>query len=109
VQVEAGGLSSNQSEWFAIPPDPELDSAERTDKFIFVKGNDLVDFGACGGQQFSFKALKKDNSNPIDLEVKDWNNGAPVLELPEKVKEGEWKVQVVKGAKKSEKPLTVRQ
>jgi hypothetical protein len=25
------------------------------------------------------------------------------------VKEGEWKVQVVKGAKKSEKPLTVRQ
>lgn len=113
VQVEAGGLTSNHSEWFAVPPDPAvdpvLDSAERTDKFIFVKGTDLIDFGSCGPQQYSFKLLKKDNTDPTDLKVKDWNNGAPVLELPEKAKEGEWKVQVLKGSKKSEKPLTVRQ
>ena len=111
VQVKAGGLASNQSEMFAVPPDPSLDSAERSDKFIFVKGKDLIDFGACGGQRVSFKAVKTDNSNPIDLEVRDWNNGAPVLELPDKVKEGEWKVQVfLKGVndKKGEKPLTVR-
>lgn len=108
VQVEAGGLSSNQSEMFAIPPDPELDSAERTDKFIFVQGKDLIDFSACGGQQLTFKVMKMDDSEVTDLEVKDWNNGAPVLELPGKVKEGEWKVQVVKGSKKSEKSLTVR-
>lgn len=109
VQVEAGGLSSNQSEWFAIPPNPVLDSAERTDKFIFLKGKDLVDFSACGGQQLSFKLLKKDDTDMTDLEVKDWNNGAPVLGLPDKAKEGEWKIQVFKGgAKQSEKPLTVR-
>jgi hypothetical protein len=69
---------------------------------------DPVDFSACGGQQISFKALKEDNTGATDLEVKDWNNGAPVLSLPDKVKEGKWKVQVVKGAKRSEKPLTVR-
>ena len=60
VQVEAGGLSSNQSGMFAVPANPTLDSAERTDKFIFVKGKDLIDFGACGGQQVSFKVLKTD-------------------------------------------------
>ncbi len=112
VQVKAGEPTSNKSEWFAVPPDPSLDSAERTDKFIFVKGKDLVDFSACGGQQLSFKLLKKDDSDPTDLEVKDWNNGAPLLRLPDKAKTGEWKVQVfLKGVndKKGEKPLTVRQ
>jgi hypothetical protein len=112
VQVKAGGLTSNQSEMFAVPPDPALDSAERTDKFIFVKGKDLIDFGACGGQQVSFKALKTGATVPIDLKVKDWNNGAPLLELPDALKEGEWKIQVfLKGVteKKGEKPLTVRQ
>ena len=110
VQVTAGGLSSNQSEMFAVSPNPTLDSAERSDKFIFVKGQDLIDFGACGGQQVSFKGLKKGDPNPIDLEVKDWANGAPLLKLPDKMKEGEWTVQVfLKGTKKGEKPMTVRQ
>jgi len=111
VQVTAAGIASNKSEWFAVPPDPVLDSAERTDKFIFVKGKDLMDFGACGGQQVSFKLLGKNASDTTDLEVKDWNNGAPLLNLPDKAKEGEWKVQVSnkKGDKKNDKPLTVRQ
>jgi len=111
VQVTAAGIASNKSEWFAVPPDPFLDSAERTDKFIFVKGRDLMDFGACGGQQVSFKLLGKNASDTTDLEVKDWNNGAPLLKLPDKAKEGEWKVQVSnkKGDKKNDKPLTVRQ
>jgi hypothetical protein len=112
VQVKAGGLTSNQSEMFAVPPDPTLDSAERTDKFIFVKGKDLIDFGACGGQRVIFKALTTGATVPIDLKVKDWNNGAPLLDLPDNVKEGEWKIQVfLKGVteKKGEKPLTVRQ
>ncbi len=108
VQVKAGELSSNQSEFFAIPPQPSLDAAERSDKFIFVKGKDLIDFSACGGQQMQFVLLKNDGSDPTDLEVKDWNNGAPVLELPDKAKTGEWKVRVGKGTTKSEKPLTVR-
>jgi hypothetical protein len=112
VQVNAGRLASNQSEMFAIPPDPAvdpvLDSAERSDKFIFVKGDNLIDFGACGKQLFQFKLLKSDNTDATDLKVKDWNNGAPVLELPDKAKEGEWKVRVLRGDRMSEKPLTVR-
>ena len=70
-----------------------------------------MDFGACGGQQVSFKLLGKTASDTTDLEVKDWNNGAPLLKLPDKAKEGEWKVQVSnkKGDKKNDKPLTVRQ
>jgi hypothetical protein len=55
--------------------------------------------------------MKTDNTSPIDLEVRDWNNGEPVLELPDKMREGEWKVQVfLKGVKdkKGEKPLTIR-
>src|SRR5436190_2536149 len=95
VQVTAGGLTSNQSQFFAVPPEPSLDSAERTDKFIFVTGNDLIDFGPCGGQQVSFKALKTGGTVPINLKVKDWNNGAPLLELPDELKEGEWKIQVL--------------
>jgi len=111
VQVKAGALSSNLSGMFAIPPSPTLTSAERSDKFIFVKGNDLIDFGSCGGQLVSFKLLKKDDTDPTDLKVKDWNNGSPLLELPDKAKDGEWKVQVfLKGVteKKGDKPLTVR-
>ncbi len=108
VQVTAGGITSNMSERFAVPPDPVLDSAERSDKFIFVKGKDLIDFGACGEQPFEFKLVKSDDTDPTDLEVKDWGNGAPLLGLPPKAKEGKWKVQVLMGNKKSEKPLTVR-
>jgi hypothetical protein len=109
VQVKAGGLASNKTEHFAMPPDPSLDSAERSDKFIFVKGKDLTDFGDCGGQQVHFKLLKKDDTDPTDLKVDDWNNGAPVLELPDKAKTGEWRVQVLKGTTvKNDKPLTLR-
>src|SRR6185369_9095941 len=57
VQVQAGGLSSNRSGKFAIPPKPTLTSAVRNDKFILVKGNDLIDFSKCGGQQISFKLV----------------------------------------------------
>ena len=113
VQVEAGGLTSNKSESFAIPPDPAtdpvIDSAERNNEFIFVKGEDLIDFGSCGTQQYKFVLLKNDDTDPTDLKVRDWNNGAPVLELPDKAKEGEWKIKVLKGTKRSEKSLTVRQ
>jgi hypothetical protein len=109
VQVKVGELSSNESERFAIPPDPALDSAERNERFIFVKGKDLIDFGGCGKQLLTFKLVKSDGTDPTDLQVKDWNNGAPVLKLPDKAKEGEWKVQVFMGdTMKSEKPLTVR-
>ena len=108
VQVKAGKLTSNQSQMFAIPPDPVLDSAERSGEFILVKGNDLVDFSDCGGQQVSFKLLRTDDSEMTDLKVVNWGGGAPVLELPDKAKEGDWKVRVVKDAKQSEKPLTGR-
>lgn len=108
VQVKAGKLTSNQSQMFAIPPEPELDSAERNNEFIFVKGKDLVDFSHCGGQQLSFKLLRTDDTEMTDLKVVNWGSGAPVLELPDKAKEGDWKVRVVKDAKQSEKPLTVR-
>ena len=108
VQVKAGKLTSNQSQMFAIPPAPELDSAERNNEFIFVKGKDLVDFSSCGGQQLSFKLLKTDDTEMTDLKVVNWGGGAPVLELPDKAKEGDWKVRVIKGTDQSEKPLTVR-
>jgi hypothetical protein len=108
VQVKAGKLTSNQSQMFAIPPDPVLDSAERSGEFILVKGNDLVDFSDCGGQQVSFKLLRTDDTEMTDLKVVNWGGGAPVLELPDKAKEGDWKVRVVKDAKQSEKPLTGR-
>lgn len=112
VQVQAGDPTSNKSESFAIPPDPSLTSAERTDKFIFVKGKDLIDFSGCSDRQVHFKLLKNDNTDSTDLKVINWSNGAPVLlELPEKAKTGEWKVQVfLKADKKGDdKPLTVRQ
>jgi hypothetical protein len=110
VQVKAGEPTSNKSASFAIPPEPSLDSAELSDKFIFVKGKDLTDFTGCGGQQVYFKLLKENAAQPTDLKVKYWSNGAPVLELPDKgAKEGE-RVQVFKGSvKKDEKPLTLRQ
>lgn len=108
VQVTVPKGSSNKNEQFAVPPDPTLDSAARSDKFIFVKGKDLIDFGACGKQLLSFKALKSDGTT-MDLEVKDWSNGSPLLNLPEQVKQGDWKVQVFMGtAMKGQQPLTVR-
>lgn len=110
-KVEVTGLkgSSNKTEQFAVPPDPVLDSAERSDKFIFVKGKDLIDFGACGSQPISFKLVNSDGTGVTDLEVRDWSNGAPLLNLPDKAKEGSWKVQLFMDNKmKSEKPLTVR-
>ncbi len=109
VQVTGPKGSSNKTERFAVAPDPALDSAERSDKFIFVKGKDLIDFGACGSQPLSFKLVKSDGTGATDLEVRDWGNGSPLLNLPDKAKEGAWKVQVFMDNKmKSEKPLTVR-
>ena len=109
-QVEVTALASTLSDGFAVPPDSRLDSAERNDKFIFVKGKDLIDFGSCGGQQVKFKLMKLDGTESKDLKVKDWNNGAPVLELPDpnNAKLGEWKVQLLNGTTdKGSKPLTV--
>ena len=100
VQVTAGGITSNMSERFAVPPDPVLDSAERSDRFIFVKEGVQFDFGACGEQPFEFKLVKSDDTDPTNLEVKDWGNGAPLLGLPSKAKEGKWKVQVLMGNKR---------
>jgi hypothetical protein len=109
VQVKAGGLTSNQSDMFAMPADPRLDSAERNDRFIYVKGTDLIDFADCGGRQVSFKLMKQDGAEATNLEVHTWINEEPVLVLPEKPKEGPLKVQVLlKGVAKDEKPLTVR-
>ena len=110
VQVTGGRPASNKNEQFAVPPDPVLDSAKRSDKFIFVEGKDLLDFGPCGKQPINFKLVKSDGTGATDLEVKDWNNGAPLLNLPDKAKEGEWKVQLFMGNTKKgdDKPLTVR-
>jgi hypothetical protein len=100
VQVQAGGLTSNRSEKFAIAPNPTIVSAENNDKFILVKGSDLVDFSHCGGQQVSFQ-LQQGTDTPVDAEVVDWNNGKPVLKLPDKVKTSpststnKWKVLVL--------------
>lgn len=112
VEVTAGKLASNKSNSFAVLPDPSLVSAERrNDNFIFVQGKDLVDLSGCSDQRVNFKLIKSDDTEVTDLKVKDWNNGEPVLELPEKAKTGDWKVQVfLKTDKKGEdKPLTVRQ
>jgi len=92
VRVVANGLSSNRSGKFAIPPSPTLVSAERNDKFIQVTGTDLVDLGKCGGQQVSFQLV---GAKTLPLEVVNWNNGKPVLALPEDAKQGSWKVQVL--------------
>jgi hypothetical protein len=74
------------------------------------RSSDLIDFADCGGQQVHFKLLKKDDTDPTDLKVNNWNNGAPMLELPDKAKTGEWKVQVLKGTTvKNDKPLTLHQ
>jgi hypothetical protein len=94
VQVQSGGLSSNRSARFAIAPTPTLTSAERNDKFLLVKGNDLIDFSHCGGQQVSFQ-LQQGTATPVAVDVVDWNNGKPVLTLPEAAKTGTWKVQVL--------------
>jgi hypothetical protein len=95
VQVKAGGLSSNHSDKFAIEPRPTLDSAVRTDKSIVVTGTDLVDFAHCGGPKISFQLLKEGSTTAVPVEVLDWNNGKPVLSLPEAAKKDTWKVQVL--------------
>jgi hypothetical protein len=108
VQVKVGELTSNLSDMFAVLADPSLDSAERSDKFIYVKGTNLIDYADCGGRVVSFK-LKKEGADAIDLNVHNWVNDEPVLILPDKPLEGEWKVQVfMEGKPKNEKPLTLR-
>jgi hypothetical protein len=93
VQVQAGGLFSNRSDKFAIAPKPTLTSAVRNDRFILVKGNDLVDFSHCGGTQVSFELFQ--GTTTVAVEVADWNNGQPVLVLPGQAKVGAWKVRVL--------------
>jgi hypothetical protein len=87
VQVQAGGLSSNYSDKFAVEPVPTLDSAVRTDMAIVVTGTDLVDFSHCGNQRISFKFLPDPPAAgaapaAVPLNVQNWNNGKPVLSLP---------------------------
>jgi len=113
VQVKAGKLTSNQSQFFAVPLNATtrvvLDAAERSDKFIFLSGTNLINFSACGKQPLKFTLMTPDGKEPTDLEVKDWNNGSPILTLPEKAKTGDWKVQVAPAfGEASAKPLTVR-
>src|SRR5262249_14638653 len=95
VEVKSGDLSS-KSEKFAIAPSPTLTSATYNDKFIFPRGNDLVDFAHCGGQQVSFK-IKSSAGKDLDAKVVEWNNGKPTLELPDEVKGSKdtWKVRVL--------------
>jgi hypothetical protein len=112
VQAESGGLTSNVSNKFAIEPNPTLDTANRRDKFIVVAGTDLIDFGHCGGQRITFKLLKEGAAadKAIPLNILDWNQGNPLLSMPDEVqKDPAWKgkVQVfLDGTKKSDVPLT---
>jgi hypothetical protein len=95
VQVTANGLTSNRSEKFSpVTPAPTLDSATHNGKFIFLKGNDLVNLSHCDGTEISFR-LTQTGVASIPLTVEDWSNGEPVLVLPEAGKTGTWKVEVV--------------
>ncbi len=95
VQVTAGGLTSNRSEKFSSrTPTPTLDSAKHNGKFIFLKGNDLVNLSHCDGTMISFR-LNQTGAASIPLVVEDWSNGEPVLVLPEAAKTGAWKVEVL--------------
>ncbi|MDT4897131.1 MAG: hypothetical protein QOH25_2208 [Acidobacteriota bacterium] len=95
VQAKSGGLSSNRSEKFAVEPKPTLDSAIRRDKSITVTGTDLIDFSHCGGQRITFKLLKEGTDAPTSVNVLNWNNGKPVLNLPDDVqKDSAWKGKV---------------
>jgi hypothetical protein len=94
VQVTAGGLTSNSSEWFSSKtPEPTLDSATRTDKAIYLKGKDLINLSKCDGTKISFRLTQ--GTTVIPLTVNDWNNGEPELVLPDAAKTGTWKVEVL--------------
>lgn len=87
VQVEADKVFSNQSQGFAVDPSPTIDSAVSTATAIVVTGTDLIDFSHCGGQRISFQFLPDPTAAapphaPVPLDVKDWDNGKPVLSLP---------------------------
>jgi hypothetical protein len=101
VQAESNGLSSNRSERFTIAPNPTITSAVYTDKFILVKGTDLIDMSKCSSTKVNFKIKPKDgDATPLDV---DWSTGKPVLTLPDGVKgaegdkKGPWTVQVFLG------------
>jgi hypothetical protein len=94
VQVTAGGLTSNSSEWFSSKkPEPTLDSATRTDKAIYLKGKDLINLSKCDGNKISFQLTQ--GTTVIPLTVNDWNNGEPELVLPDAAKTGTWTVEVL--------------
>jgi hypothetical protein len=94
VQVTAGALTSNSSEWFSAKAlAPTLDSATRTDNAIYLKGKDLINLSKCEGNQISFRLTQ--GTTVIPLTVNDWNNGEPELVLPEAAKTGTWQVEVL--------------
>jgi hypothetical protein len=101
IEAKSGGLSSNRSERFAVAPNPTITSAVYNDKFILVKGSDLIDMSKCSSTKVNFK-LKPKEGDPIALDL-DWSTGRPVLTLPDAVKgpEGDkktpWMVQVFLG------------
>ena len=94
VQAESGGLSSNRSDKFAIEPNPTIESAVHNDKIIMVTGTDLVDFSHCGGQKLKFQLLQDGTTTAVPVDVLDWNNGKPVLSLPDAAKANTWKGKV---------------
>jgi hypothetical protein len=95
VQVEVNDLSSNRSNKFSpTAPVPTLDSATRHDKFIQVKGNDLINFSHCEDNKVSFR-LTQTGAAQIPLTVKDWNKGEPILVLPDAAKTGDWILEVL--------------
>jgi hypothetical protein len=104
VEAQSDGLSSNRSERFAIAPNPTVTSAVYNDKFILVKGTDLIDMSKCSSTKVTFK-LKPKDGDAIPLDV-DWSTGKPVLTLPDGVKGAEgdkkapWMVQVYLGTVK---------
>ncbi len=95
AQVKVNGLTSNRSDNFLpVAPAPTLDSAKHNGKFIFLKGNDLVNLSDCDGPKISFQ-LTQTGAASIPLTVENWSNGEPMLVLPEAGKTGAWKVEVL--------------
>jgi hypothetical protein len=95
VQAESGGLSSNRSNKFAVNPTPKLDTAIRHEKSIEVTGTGLIDVSRCGGKKVTFKLLKDGSDTPIPVDILNWNNGKPLLNIPDELKQDEkWKGKV---------------
>ncbi|HET6979431.1 MAG TPA: hypothetical protein VFI24_24070 [Pyrinomonadaceae bacterium] len=91
----ADSTDQNDDLLFFVAPKPVIDSAERKDNQIIVKGEEFIDTRRCNGPRLSFQ-LKKEGGQPSVATIVSIDSPKRViLNLPAAAKDGKWTVQVL--------------